>query len=445
MLVNAFQFTLRRMQGLLGYGISPDGARDYNIIFGYGTTLAYTDYFGMYKRNPIGNAVVSKLPKACWNETPKLMTGDTQILEDELDQLDKLGFFRALERADILNRIGNFSVLLVGMNDGMDLNQPINKASNIQDLYFNPYNFDGVEITEWDTDPISPRFQMPILYQLQTTNHGEKTKEIKADAVVVHYTRIIHLSEGALDTSIEGSSALEPVWNSLIDILKVTGGSGEAYFRNARQQRALEADKDAHLDKGSTAITTLEDNLQEFDNGWGNTLRLKNMKAVPLPIQMITPRDSFDVSVEAVSGQTGIPIRVLTGKGGGQLAGVEDRASWNALVADRRSTACDDYLMQGLEIMAAAGLFELPDDTVVEWPPQTILTEKEAAEVGERKANTFSKMIEALSKIVGDEVVAKTAFEAVGLEDIEIDDLEIDDDLGTVVDPDKPIPEPNED
>lgn len=423
--INSLQSTIRRMSNNIGFGISPDGKRNYNQIFGYGDTLGYSDYFGMYARNALANAVVSKVARACWNEIPTIKSGDKEILVDELAQLKKMGFFKALERADILNRIGSFSVLLIGMPDGMGLGQPVGSATDIQGMYFNPYNFDGIEITKWDLDPTSKRFGLPILYQLQTTSFGEKQKDIKVDTVIVHFSRVIHLAEGALDSSIEGSSSLRPVWNSLIDNLKVTGGSGEAYFRNARQQRALEASKDARLEKGSTELDTLKDNLEAFTNGWDDTLRLQNMTVKHLPVQMISPRESFDINAESVSGQTGIPIRILTGKGGGQTTGSEDRASWNAIISDRRTTECDDYLIQGLSIMAEAGMFDLPDDALIEWSPQATLSEKESAEVTQMKADAFKLVVEALSMPVGDEADASEVLDAIGFEGIEIDNSDI--------------------
>jgi len=424
-MVNSLQHTLRRMGSALNFGISPDGKRNYNTIFGYGEDLSYADFFGMYKRSALGRAVVSKVAKACWNEIPKIMSDDKEILEDEMEILNKMGFFRALERADILNRIGSFSVLLIGIPDGMDLNQPLGSANSMEGIYFNPYNFDGIEILKWDNDPISKRFGLPVEYQLQTTSFGEKKKDIQTSSIIVHFSRIIHLAEGALDSSVEGSSALEPIWNNLINTLKIVGGSGEAYFRNARQQLALEADKDARLEPGSSALSNLKDNIEAHGNGWDPVLRLQNMKAHNLQIQMISPRDSFDVNSEEVSGETGIPIRVLTGKGGGQTTGSEDRASWNAVIFDRRSTECNNYLFQGLEILQEAGLLELPDNAVIEWPPQAALNEKEQSEVNERKASTFDKIVTALAKPVGDEADIKTALEAVGLEDIEIDESAI--------------------
>lgn len=425
-IINSFQFTLRRMQGGLGFGISPDGKRDYNKIFGYGTDLHYSDYFAMYERHDFGSVIVDKVAKACWNEVPKIMSGETQILEDEMKQLNKMGFFRALERADRLNRIGNFSVLLIGMPDGLDLDKPLGSANDIQGMYFNPYNFDGIEIVKQVTDPLSQRFGLPELYQLQTTNHGEKEKDAHVVSVLVHYTRIIHLAEGALDSPVEGKSALKAPWNSLINITKVTGGSAEAYFRNARQQLAIEANENARVEKGSPALTTLDENLEAHTNGWGNGLRLQNMTARNLNIQMISPRETYDINAESVSGETGIPIRILTGKGGGQTTGTEDRASWNSLIFDRRNSDCNGWLLDGLQIAANGGMFELPDNAEVKWPPLAALNEKDAAEVTHKKADAFKLTVEALSMPVGDEADANEVLEAIGLDGIKIDNSDID-------------------
>jgi uncharacterized protein len=430
--INSFQSTLRRMSDTLGFGISPDGKRNYNTIFGYGETLEYSDYYGMYRRSALGHAIVSRVAHACWNEQPIIKQGeDNEILEDEINQLDKIGFFRAMERADVLNRIGNFSVLLIGVPDGMDLDKPLGTANDLSGLYFNPYNYDGIEVLEWDNNPESKRWGKPEKYQLQTTSFGEKNKDVKRNTVVVHWSRVVHMAEGALDSSVEGASALEPVWNKLIDLMKITGGAGEAYFRNARLQRSLETTGDAAIDSSSAAMSALKENVDNFDNAWDSTLRLQNMTAKNMQVQMISPRDSFDSVVEEISGNTSIPIRILTGKGGGQLAGSEDRASWNGFIADRRESECNTYLMQALEIMASAGLIELPEDAVIEWPAQASLNEKEQSEVNKTKAETLNIITDVMAKPVGDEMDKDAVKQAVGLEDIEIDEAALEDiDIG---------------
>jgi uncharacterized protein len=428
-IINALQSAVRRLSASFGFGVSPDGKRDYNALFGYGTDLTYSDFYGMYKRGGLGNAVVKKVARACWGEKPKLKVGEQEILENEIALLAKKGLFSALQKADILNRIGNFSVLLIGLPDGQDLDQPLGKVGtlekSIKNMYFNAYNYDGVTITKYDESPTSPRFNLPEIYQLQTSVTSDKAKDTSFKAINVHHSRIVHFAEGSLESSIEGESALEPIWNALLDSEKVRGGSGEAFFRNARQQRALEADKDSQLEAGSEALTKLNDNIQAFDNGWESTLRLKNMKANHLPISSISPRDSFDVSVETISGQTGIPVRVLTGKGGGQTTGEEDRASWNQLIMDRRDDFCDQKLFRALEILADCGAINLPDNVETEWPPQRSTTEKEQSEINKNKADTFDKVVTAMGKPYGDEAKANDVLAAVGLDDIKIDDSKI--------------------
>jgi len=104
--------TLSRRLGSGGlFGISPDGKRNFNELFGYGEFLAFADYLAMYKRGGIANTVVAKVAKACWRDKPTIKDGDKEILEEELNALKKAGFFRKIESSDILNRIGNFSVL----------------------------------------------------------------------------------------------------------------------------------------------------------------------------------------------------------------------------------------------------------------------------------------------------------------------------------------------
>ena len=199
---------LTRSMGLGRYGFSPDGKRNYNELFGYGEVLGYEDYYGMYRRGGIAKTVVEKLPKACWRDNPEIFEGDNRILEDELNSLRNVRFFKALERADILNRIGPFSILLIGVPDGQDLDKPLGSArgADFASLYFNPYSYDCVEIKTIDTDPSSNRFGLPLLYHVTPR---PQNKVSHGGSFTVHYTRVVHMAEGALESSIEGCSALE--------------------------------------------------------------------------------------------------------------------------------------------------------------------------------------------------------------------------------------------
>lgn len=416
---NAVSQTFRRLFSGVLYGQSPDGSRDYNTTFGYPESLSYQLFYGMFRRGGIANTVVAKVAKACWRDVPQLMVGDEDVGEEIITSLKNIGAFKYLERADILNRIGNFSILLVGVPDGMELNQPLGSARDMSGVYFMPYSYEGITILKWDTEPTSPRHGQPEEYQVRTVNLGDKEKETTFTTRIVHWSRIVHLAEGALDSDVEGASALMPVFNALLDKDKVRGASSESFYRNARRVFALEAEKDARLDMGLEAKQAFQDEINDFNNGFQDFIRLQGMKANQLQPGLFSPRDSFDIAVEEIAGTTGIPIRILTGKGGGQLAGAEDRASWNSLVTDRQDAECSPWLLRTLQILHEVGLIDLPDDAVVAWPPQKALSESEEAEVAQKKGAAFASVANGLSTIAGDTIDQESAMSAVGLDGIE--------------------------
>lgn len=424
-IVNTLISTLRRTFGASLFGESPDGKRNYNTLFGYLNEPSYADYRGMYRRGGIAHTVVSKIAKACWRDVPVLKDGDNKILEDVMDDLKEAGFFKALERADILNRIGRMSVMFIGVQDGLDgFALPIGIGGDIEDLYFNVYGEDGINISRWETDPTSPRFGLPVVYQLTVTNlTGTSGKVAGFKAVNVHYSRIVHMAEGALENDVEGMSALEPVWNALIDKDKVRGASAEAFYRNARQKFALTANKDANFDTGGEALQELATQVEAFTNNQQDFLRLKNMEAKVMQPQISSPRDSYDITIAEISGQTGIPARMLSDKGSGELKGSEEKASWNGLVLDRQDQECTLWFMNGLRILEEANVIKpLPDKINVEWPVQSALSEVEKAEVNDKKASALQKIAAARSVSGGDEIDLESALIALDLEDIEIDD-----------------------
>ena len=425
---NTLSHTLRRFSGAL-FGESPDGARDYKETFGYLDSISYADNYGMYTRGGIASTVVDKVAKACWRDVPEIKLNDENILEAELKRLKKVGLFNAFERADILNRIGRLSVLFIGVQDGLEFNQPLGSGGTIEDLYFRVYSEDGIEINKWDIDPASPRYGLPEIYQLKTSTLTENTgKSVGTQTINVHWTRVVHLAEGALQNPVEGRSALEPVWNALIDKDKVRGSGAESYYRNARQKFGLMADKEAGFATDDAAKAKLDNEIKAFTDGWQDFMRLKNMDIKAFQPGIGSPRDAYDICIEEIAGQTGIPVRVLTGKGGGQLAGTEDKAAWNALVLDRQDLICTGWLGAALGVIIAAGMMNpLPDDCETEWPEQSALTEKEKAEVNDIKAATIQKIAAARSVPGGDEIELESTLSTLDLEDIEIDDSDLGD------------------
>jgi hypothetical protein len=167
--------------------------------------------------------------------------------------------------------------------------------------------------------------------------------------------------------------------------------------------------------------------VKQFQNGFEDTLRLSNMKANMLQPQIASPREAFDIAAEDVAGTTGIPIRILTTKAGGSVTGSEDKATWNGLVIDRQDQECTCNLLDALQIIADAGIIDIPENVDVIWPVQSALSEKEAAEAASKKAAAFKAVAEGLSTLKGDEILAESVFKEIGLDGIELDDLDLSD------------------
>lgn len=420
--IQVLNAVLQRSLSSGSLGMSPDGKRNYNEIFCYGDTLTYADYYGIYQRGGIARVVISKVARACWRTTPRLHIDNTPVLTEELNALKRLGLFAALERADILNRIGRYSVFLVGVPDGQKLDQPLGtaSASGLEACYFQCFAEPGATVLKWIKDPASPRYGLPEEYQLRTTGAalGQSITSTQ-----VHWQRVVCLAEGALENPCIGSSALEPIYNAVLDKEKVRGSAAEAFFRNAQTRYAMKLDESAGGALSDAEKAALKLEVDAFNNGWQSYMRLKNMDVQQLTPSVVSPKDAYDIIIQEIAGATEIPVRVLTGVGGGQLAGSEDRGSWNALIYDRQQSFCSGVLNSVLTILDEAGLINVPEGLEIDWPLAPALNEIERADVNYKKSLAIAQLANARSAPGGEELGLESMLEEVGMPDIELDTL----------------------
>lgn len=422
-------------------GISHDGKRNLNDIYGYPDSLngsiGFQLMYDMAKREGIANRLTYGTARTCWREGFEVFDSTeedaNELLADEIAKLNKAGLTKKIERADILNRIGAMSVLFVGVPDGREPSEPVGKVTGdgFKSIYFQPFAYDGIEITKIVNDPKDPRYGLPELYQVSRQSRGDTEKDTSGtSAIVVHWSRIIHMSEGALDSNVEGTPFLQPIYNRIIDINKATGGSAEAYFRNARGKIAFEVDKDfaaSTLDPSS--MKKLDESAMQFTNEWKDHIYTAGAKATAIDTPHHSPRDTVMASLWEVAGYSGYPIRILTGEGSGQLAGSEDQLALNAIIADRQNTVCADWVVRVFEILSMAGMIEWNGSWVVRFPKQSTVTEMQQVELDNKKADTLLKLSQAKSQVGGDEIDFRSALDEMGLKDVETDSIGLGDDI----------------
>lgn len=434
--VNADTHTLRRDMGG-PIGVSHNGKRSLNDIYGYpdGIRVPFQDLYQMARRTSgIANRLTFGTARTCWREGFEVFDSAeedaNQLLVDEIAKLNKKGLVNKIERADILNRIGAFSVLFVGIPDGREPNEPVGRVSGdgFKSIYFKAFAYDGIEISKFVQDPKDERFGLPELYTVQKQSRGDTNKDIAQSSMVVHWSRIIHMSEMSLDSDTEGMGYLEPIYNRLLDLNKTMGGSAEAYFRNAKGKIGYEVDPEFSKALSDQSIKdALDDGAKKYTNEYQDHTFAVGSKLKTLPTPHASPKDTVMVGLWEVSGYSGYPIRILTGEGSGQLAGSEDQLALNAIISDRQSTVCSPWVIVLFEMLAKAGMLDWDDNWIVKFPKQSTVTEAQQADVDNKKADTLLKTTQAKSQIGGDEVVLESALEEFGLGDIELDEINDDD------------------
>lgn len=398
--VNTVISTLsKRVQGAL-FGVSKNGKRDINDIYGYKTELTFSDLYWMYRRGGLAYRIVNGYARSSWRDGITILKDGKEVHEEELKILNRYGkMVKRLEQADILNRIGRFSVLFVGVPDGLPLDKPLGSASpaRLKEVFFRPFAEDGVIIHSWVNDLTSPRHGLPEIYTLQTVDRGDKDHDMAATSVNVHWSRLVHLSEGALDSEIEGIPCLEPIFNALEDMCKTAGGAAEAYFRNARNRFSMETDPKFASSFSAADKLALEDEAMRFQNEWQDFIRAGGINIKSLNIPHASPEHTVVALFKIISGTTGYPLRVLTGEGGGQTTGSEDKEAYNQLVQDRRELVCDEWVQAILTILNNAKMMVIDDSEEISWDIPTVVSGKERAIIAKENAAALKATGEAMS------------------------------------------------
>ncbi len=421
-------------------GIGQSGKRNYYDVYDYADNYNFRLGYKAIRREGVAQRVVMGVASSCWRNGFTVKEGvrdddennDEDILSEQINKLNRKQLFSRMERADVLNRIGDFSILFVGVPDGLDFNEPVGTVSGdgFQSIYFRPFAYDGVTIAKYDTNPESERYGLPELYQLQVMGRGDTEKTQDTQPIIAHYTRCIHMAENLLDSDVEGIPAIEPIYNRICDIDKATGGAAEAYFRNARGKIAFEIDPEfsSELIQNETAKEAFDEAGKKFTNDWQDQITAVGAKVSSIVTPHASPLDTIKTALWAISGNTGIPIRVLTGEGSGQLAGAEDRLAYNALISDRQDHVCSLWVTNLLEILDDAGMIELPDSYYIDYPLDEPLTAYDKAELANKRADTLTKLTTASSSMAGDSINLQSALEFFDLDDIAVDEFdELDD------------------
>lgn len=394
MMLNA---TTTRLNLYNGLREAFDGDRNYDDVFGYPDSLTFSDYDGVYQRNGLAKTIIDKPADATWKDQPTISVTDEEGNADKAasekwalefaDIAKRIKLYHYMQRLDKLSRIGAYGVMLLGIADGEeDWTQPVTNAQDI--LYLSVFKQSKATIESLVTDKNDSRYGLPAVYKLAISNAQGGEMTIRA-----HWSRVIHVAQDLQENEYEGTPALKAVWNRLIDLKKVVGGSAEMFWLGARPGYNFNMDADA--DVSDTAKEEMKEQLDNFRHGLTRMLRLQGVSAESLQPQPADPSKDFDMQMSLVAAITGIPKRMLMGSERGELASSQDETGWNKLIDSRRENiATPTFMRPFIDRMMEFGILQ-PVTYQIEWPRQDQLSEKDKATVAKDKMEALKKYTEA--------------------------------------------------
>jgi uncharacterized protein len=425
-----------------------DPRRDIDDECGYPKTVSPELLYELYLRDPIAGRVVELMPKKAWQVQPtitddlkaKKPTAWQQTLLEVMQGLrgeqsrhrDAIGnpFWDTLVRASIAAGIGQYGVILLGLNDGAyDLSMPVagvqemfstpakvkpeqgeetpkpqgvynltvNRAAVQRKLlYMRPFPEALAQVVAYETNPTSPRHCMPTMYLL--TFNDPREQELRngmpATTMYVHWTRVVHIATDILTTEMFGTPRQRPVLNNILNIRKLSGASPEGYWKSCFTGLVLKTQPqlagEVVLDRPA-----LRNEAEQFQNGLQRILALVGMDAQPIAPQVVDPTPHIERQIELICIKLGIPVRIFKGSERGELSSGQDEDQFDDDVkAYQLNVETPRVVVPVVDRLIMLGVLPETKGYYLQWPDITKATALEKANVASIAVTTIGDYVQ---------------------------------------------------
>ena len=280
---------------------------------GFGDTIVDWDRGWVAQREPIAKRVTVVVANDVFDKW--FIVDDPTTDSPDMELNSKIqGVLQVLQAKSVLSdalgeeRTYGYSLVVGAFTDAKvttDLVKPLVKGSELVDLVV--YSKTTVSSIEYDKDPESMRFGLPLWYNI---NRGS-SKRLR-----VHYTRVLDIQ-----TTSDATGALDPIWDDLTNGRNIRWGMGQTMFRygsgflvltlKGKSLEQLQAYAESGLFSNLMSRTYLLKN-EDMD------VEFKGMQGVSL-----NPEPYYMPILENISVGTGIPEAILRGVQAGALTGSE--------------------------------------------------------------------------------------------------------------------------
>ena len=402
-----------------------DTCRNFYKECGYPFEISLDKYRRLYDREGVARRVVDVYPDECWAipcevyESEKLdettpfeeawaeLTANAQSI-DKPGEVHKPNALHYLHRVDRVSGIGHFGLLFLGLDDGLEFDQPVvgieddGSPSDVQAnhklLYLRTFDQTLVRIDKWVDDRRNPRFGQPEMYSIkfadpkvdgaEGTGTGRDFTEKK-----VHWTRVIHVADNRNSSETYGTPRMQDVYNRLHDIHKVLAGSAEMFWKGGFPGLSLEVNPNL---PGNVKVNqeTIKEEMQEYGEGLKRWLALTGMSVKSLAPNVASPEDHLRGQLMAITLAIGVPMRVFIGSEEAKLSSTQDALTWAKRLDRRRSGYLTPMVVRPfIDRLIIYGVLPRPKSYKVYWADLNTTTEEEKAKIALAMAQAMAAYV----------------------------------------------------
>lgn len=387
-----------------------DPKRDIDAECGHPVEIGLSDYSKAFRRGDVASRVVSVYPDESWTDDPQVYEQEdieeTKFEKEWIRLTQRIPIYPQLHRADVLSGIGRFSIILLGFDDGLGLEEAVagvdekgvkTGGKNHQLIYMRSLDETVVKITEAQQDPSNPRYGLPVFYEVNFVEPNGEMNMVSETSkkVKVHWSRVLHIVDNRMNSEVYGLPRMEKVWNRLLDLKKIAGGSSEMFWKGGFPGLSMETqpglDEEIEIDKEAT-----KEQMEKYMNGLQRYLATTGMNVKSLSVQIADPAPHVATQLKLIATSLGIPWRVFVGSEAAQLASEQDTRAWNRRINRRREEYLSPYMLRPfIERMILVGtLPPVTDGFIIDWGDLNGLSDKEQADVGKTQTEAMKAYAE---------------------------------------------------
>lgn len=371
-------------------------------------------YQSQYEINPIAARAIEAKPREMWQVQPKVFEVEDAAVSTPFEEAwDRLGrtlrgksWYQDEEgnpivdywiRADIESRIGQYALIYLGFDDiinGGNPSQPVTEGSATKLLYMRVIPEVNAPISRLDRSP-GPRYGQPLEYTITFNDSGYNQSSgivpIETQTSTVHYTRVIHIAEGA---EVLARPVLCSIREQILGLRKLYAASPEGYWKACLTILAAET----HPQLGGDVDINTSDMKDMFENMMNGLQRygvFSGMSLKSIAPSVVDPTPHIKSLIEAICIRLGIPMRIFMGSERGELASSQDDVAWNDRLKERQMNyATPRIIVPFVDRLIWSGVLPEPKGYSVWWPDLTSQSDQEKAQVASTRTNALVSYVQ---------------------------------------------------